>query len=64
MEFADFQYSRVEIWQKGIKFIFDNPLFKQVEFLPEIFRLETGLWKGRTNLPLELIISYGIPAGY
>ena len=27
MEFADFQYSRVEIWQKGINFIFDNPLF-------------------------------------
>ena len=65
MEFADFQYSRVEIWQKGIKFIFDNPLFGTGGgSFPEIFRLETGLWKGHAhNLPLELIISYGIPAG-
>ena len=65
MEFADFQYSRVEIWQKGINFIFDNPLFGTGGgSFPEIFRLETGLWKGHAhNLPLELIISYGIPAG-
>ena len=28
-----------------------------------MFRLDTGLWKGHAhNLPLELMVSYGIPA--
>ena len=31
---------------------------------PEIYMYETGLWKGHAhNLPLELFLSYGIPAG-
>ena len=30
----------------------------------EIFKLQTGLWKGHAhNLPLELMVSYGVPAG-
>ena len=65
MEFNDFQYSRLEIWQKGIEIIFHNPIFGTgAGSFPKIFRLETGLWKGHAhNLPLELIVSYGIPAG-
>ena len=65
MEFNDFQYSRVEIWHKGLEIIFNNPIFGTgASSFSEIFRLETGLWKGHAhNLPLELIISYGIPAG-
>ena len=65
MEFNDFQYSRIEIWQKGIEIIFHNPIFGTgAGSFPKIFRLETGLWKGHAhNLPLELIVSYGIPAG-
>ena len=44
---------------------FNNPIFGTgAGSFPEIFKLETGLWKGHAhNLPLELIISYGIPAG-
>ena len=31
--------------------------------LSDIFRYESGLWKGHAhNLPLELAISYGLPA--
>ncbi len=65
LEFYDFQYSRVEIWHKGIETVFNNPIFGTgASSFPEIFKLETGLWKGHAhNLPLELIISYGIPAG-
>ena len=65
MEFNDFQYSRIEIWQKGCEIVFNNPIFGTgAGSFPEIFKLETGLWKGHAhNLPLELIVSYGIPAG-
>ena len=65
MEFNDFQYSRIEIWHKGFEIVFNNPIFGTgAGSFPEIFKLETGLWKGHAhNLPLELIISYGIPAG-
>ncbi len=65
MEFNDFQYSRIEIWHKGIEIVINNPIFGTgAGSFPEIFKLETGLWKGHAhNLPLELIISYGIPAG-
>ena len=65
MEFNDFQYSRIEIWHKAIEIVFNNPIFGTgAGSFPEIFKLETGLWKGHAhNLPLELVISYGIPAG-
>ena len=65
MEFNDFQYSRIEIWHKGFEIVFNNPIFGTgAGSFPEIFKLETGLWKGHAhNLPLELIISYGIPTG-
>ena len=63
-EFSNFQYSRLEIWRTAIKYIFNNPIFGYGSgSFPEIFKLETGLWKGHAhNLPLELMISYGIPA--
>ena len=63
-EFSDFQYSRIEIWQSGINLSFNNPIFGTgASSFPEIFMSQTNLWKGHAhNLPLELIISYGIPA--
>ena len=64
MEFTDFQYTRFEIWIAGIKTLFNNPIFGTgAGSFSEIFRNESGLWKGHShNLPLELAISYGIPA--
>ncbi len=65
LEFSDFQFSRIEIWKSGISSIINYPFFGTgASSFPEIFRLQTGLWKGHAhNLPLELIISYGIPVG-
>lgn len=65
MEFSDFQYSRIEIWHKALETIFNHPIFGTgASSFPQIFEFQTGLWKGHAhNLPLELIISYGIPAG-
>ena len=64
IEFSDFQYSRIEIWQSGINSSFNHPVFGTgASSFPEIFMSQTNLWKGHAhNLPLELIISYGIPA--
>lgn len=63
-EFSDFQYSRIEIWQSGINLAIDNPFFGTgASSFPEIFKYQTNIWKGHAhNLPLELMISYGIPA--
>ena len=65
MKFSDFQYSRIDIWKSGIVSAYKNPIFGSGgASFPDIFKSETGLWKGHVhNLPLELIISYGIPAG-
>ena len=56
--------SRLGIWEYAYKFISDAPLFgngsKSFSYL---FLNETGFWKGHAhNLPLELMINYGIPA--
>ena len=63
-EFSDFQYSRIEIWQSGINLVINHPFFGTgASSFPEIFKYQTNFWKGHVhNLPLELIISYGIPA--
>ena len=63
-EFIDFQYSRIEIWQSGINLVINHPFFGTgAGSFPEIFKYQTNLWKGHAhNLPLELMISYGIPA--
>ena len=48
-----------------MKAIYNNPIFGSgAGSFPEIFQSEHGIWKGHAhNLPLELIISYGIPVG-
>ena len=63
-EFSDFQYSRIEIWQSGINLAINHPFFGTgASSFPEIFKYQTNIWKGHAhNLPLELMISYGIPA--
>lgn len=64
LEFSNFQYSRIGIWQTGLVSTYENPIFGTgAGSFPEIFKSQTGLWKGHAhNLPLELCISYGIPA--
>ena len=64
MEFTDFQYGRLEIWLSGIKTLFNHPIFGTgAGSFSDIFKYESGLWKGHAhNLPLELAISYGLPA--
>lgn len=64
IEFSDFQYSRIEIWKSGIDLTFNHPFFGTgASSFPEIFKYQTNLWKGHAhNLPLELMVSYGIPA--
>ena len=64
LEFSDLQYTRLEIWRSAFTYIFNNPIFGYGSgSFTEIFKLETGLWKGHAhNLPLELMVSYGIPA--
>ena len=64
LEFSDFQYSRLEIWRSAFSYILNNPIFGYGSgSFPEIFKYETGLWKGHAhNLPLELMVSYGVPA--
>ena len=65
MEFTDFQTSRLEIWNTAFKSILNFPIFGTGGgSFPDIYKYETGLWKGHAhNLPLELFLSYGIPAG-
>ncbi len=64
LEFSDFQYTRLKIWESAFTYIFNNPIFGYGSgSFTEIFKLETGLWKGHAhNLPLELMVSYGVPA--
>ena len=65
LEFTDFQISRLEIWNTALKSIMNFPIFGTGGgSFPDIYMYETGLWKGHAhNLPLELFLSYGIPAG-
>ena len=65
MEFTDFQISRLDIWNTALKSIINFPIFGTGGgSFPDIYMYETGLWKGHAhNLPLELFLSYGIPAG-
>ena len=65
MEFTDFQISRLDIWNTALKNIINFPIFGTGGgSFPDIYMYETGLWKGHAhNLPLELFLSYGIPAG-
>ena len=55
--------SRLDIWRYASNFALKNPVFGygSRSFTSLLFD-ETGIWKGHThNLPLELMVSYGIP---
>ena len=62
--FLELDVSRLEIWKVAIKTILEKPFFGHGwSSFPSLFKIETGLWKGHThNMPLELAVSYGIPA--
>ena len=57
------QITRIDIWVSALKNIISNPFFGSGSgSFPEIFSIETGVFKGHPhNLPLELMSSYGIP---
>ena len=56
--------SRVEIWKNALDIISKNPIFGiGGGSFPNLLEVKTGFWRGHThNLPLELMVSYGIPA--
>ena len=56
--------TRIEIFSRGINLLQINPFFGiGATSFTEIYRLETGFWKGHShNLLIELAISYGLPA--
>ena len=63
-EYASLDISRIGIWRYAIEFIVNNPIFGHgSKAFTSLLRAETGFWKGHShNLPLELMVSYGIPA--
>ena len=55
--------SRIDIWKIALDTIFKNPIFGSGSSFPNILEVKTGFWRGHThNLPLEIMVSYGIPA--
>ncbi len=62
-EYQSLDISRLEIWRYATKFIQNNPIFGHgSRAFTSLLREETGLWKGHShNLPLELMVNYGIP---
>ena len=63
LKFTDFKYFRFTIWKESIESIIRNPIFGTgAGSFPEIFLSETGFYRNHThNLPLELMVGYGIP---
>ena len=63
MEFISSNFTdrplRIDIWTESIEIIKKNPIFGSGGgSFSEIFRYETGLWKGHShNLPFELIVT-------
>ncbi len=57
--------SRLDIWNIGIGKIIENPIWGSgSNSFPQDIKEITGIWKGHShNLPIELILNYGIPAG-
>ena len=64
IEYQSLDISRLEIWGYAIKFITNHPIFGHgSKAFTSLLREETGFWKGHAhNLPLELMVNYGIPA--
>ncbi len=62
--FEKLDISRLEIWIKAINFIKQKPLFGYgSSSFPKLLSNDVGIWKGHShNLPLELMINYGIPS--
>ena len=62
--FENLDMSRLEIWKVAIESIINNPIFGNgANSFSYIFAQNTGIWKSHShNLPLEIAVSYGIPA--
>lgn len=56
---------RIEIWEIATKLFLKNPLFGSgTSSFPSYFSEKTGYWIGHAhNLPLELLINYGLIGG-
>jgi len=56
--------SRVGIWAKAIEYIQEKPLLGHgSRAFSRLLSIDMEIWKGHShNLPLELMVSYGIPA--
>ena len=55
--------SRVGIWAKAIEYIQEKPLLGHgSRSFTRLLSIDMDIWKGHShNLPLELMVSYGIP---
>ncbi len=58
------EISRLEIWTKAIYFIKERPLLGHgSSSFPKLLFNNTEIWRGHAhNLPLELMVNYGIPS--
>ena len=59
------EISRIDIWKIGINNILNKPIWGYgASAFPNYIKEITGVWKGHAhNLPIELIFSFGLPAG-
>ena len=64
LEYENLDISRLGIWKYALNFISESPIFGHgSNSFTSLLFTETGIWKGHShNLPLELMINYGIPA--
>ena len=64
LEYANLDISRLGIWRYALNFISESPIFGHgSNSFTSLLLAKSGIWKGHAhNLPLELMINYGIPA--
>ena len=64
LEYANLDISRLGIWKYALNFISESPIFGHgSKSFTSLLLAESGIWKGHAhNLPLELMVNYGIPA--
>ena len=64
LEYENLDISRLGIWRYALNFISERPIFGHgSNSFTSLLFTELGIWKGHShNLPLELIVNYGIPA--
>ena len=62
--FETLDISRLDIWKQALDLVLSKPIFGYGSTsFPNLLFNEIGLWKGHAhNLPLELMVSYGLPA--